>query len=155
MLLVVESVLEQSFIGCSSEFGQRSLVGCTEAETYSTADNRLQFLPVVGRGESHQAGQAYVSFAMTTALKTPSRASLFSPRARKTHKAWKVCAFEAMTLMTCWLTERRSENVTPRTLIVCTRVMSGRAIISFLQFFFFYLSKQRSQKADRRVRSYR
>jgi len=59
-------------------------------------------------------------------LKTPSSASLFSPWARRTRKAWNVCAHEAMTFVTCWLTERRSEIVTPRILIVCTRAMSGR-----------------------------
>jgi len=74
----------------------------------------------------HQAGLAYVNFAITTALKTPSSASLFSPWARRTRKAWNVCAHEAMTFVTCWLTERWSEIVTPRILIVCTRAISGR-----------------------------
>jgi len=54
--------------------------GGAEAEMHSMADDRLHLLPVVGHGESPPGGAciAYVNLAMTTALKTPSSASLFS-----------------------------------------------------------------------------
>ena len=66
--------------------------GGAEAETHSTADDRFHLLPVVGRSESPPGRACIRQSRYDNRLKNSIEcASLFSPWARRTRKAWNVC----------------------------------------------------------------
>ena len=73
----------------------------------------------------HQAPEAYISLAMTTDRKIVCSKTSSMSWARKTLRAYKVCALELITARTCSATERLFVKVTPRIFRVVTRTMSG------------------------------
>jgi len=72
----------------------------------------------------HQAGEAYVNFATTTALKIIWRLSVGSPWLRSTLSACIDCTQRHVTSRTCSLTDRWFVTVIPSIFIDVTRWMS-------------------------------